>query len=155
MCVSVSVRGSREKAAVFVFSLWVPVPSPRQNRCENRDPEWFTAPSCLPVSPCACCTGCRSSAACPTRWRWRRSSRRSSCGGSRGSGCRRRTGSGGEGSRGCRNHWEGARKEIKSVNPFFKSQYLQLKRSFQWDGWKVIMQFVFYEGDVSERTQLL
>lgn len=44
---------------------------------------------------------------------------------------------------------------LKKNNPFFKSQYLQLKRSFQRDGWKVIIQFVFYEGDVSERTQLI
>lgn len=61
----------------------------------------FTAPSFLLVSPGTCCTGCRCSAACPTRWRWRRSYPQSSCGGSHGNGRRRRRGWGGAGWEGC------------------------------------------------------
>lgn len=86
----------------------------------------ITAPSCLLLSPRTCCTGCLSSGACPTKWRWRRSSQQSSCGGSHGSGCRRRMGSSGAGSKGCRNHWERerARKLCKlfvQINPYLDS----------------------------------
>lgn len=75
--------------------------------------EFFTDPSWCPLFPRTCCTDCRSSGACPTRWRWRHSSRRSSCGGSHGNECRHRMGLDGVGSKGCHNHWKEAKNQIK------------------------------------------
>lgn len=64
-------------------------------------PMWlFTGFSSPPVCSCICCTASPCQIACPTTWRWMRSSPRSSCDGSRGTGSPRRTGWGAAGSRG-------------------------------------------------------
>lgn len=109
VCVCVLLREEKQQFVCLYNSL----PPPDEQVSVWTESEWFTAPSCLPVSTCTCCTGCLCSAACPTRWRWTRSSPRSSCGGSHGNGCQRRMGSGVAGSEGCRSHWEGARKKKK------------------------------------------